>query len=309
MNPNEWTREGLAAGEAHCHRIARRIFTGRTKFQTVEVVETESYGIGLFLDGRIQHVAADEYIYSEVMTHPAAVMLGGSGRRALVVGGGPGGVIRELLRHRSIVSVTQVEIDPAMIELSRTHFPHISCGCWDDPRAKIVIDDVRSYLARTEERFDLIVFDVSEPLDGTPAQGLFGHPMLDRLSHHLTEDGFFVTWAGSAGPRSGRLAAGIFQAVRAAFPHVAPLLCHTQSYGTSWLTLIAGHASFDPLAQSPGEIDNRLLKQVEGTLKLYDGTTHLHLFNLPRDVRALLAQPLGCIGDDGPRLQLAQETT
>ena len=75
MSAWNWTHEALAPGEAHCHRIARRVHSTRSQFQAIEVVETVGYGIGLFLDGRIQHVAADEYIYSEVMSHPAATLL------------------------------------------------------------------------------------------------------------------------------------------------------------------------------------------------------------------------------------------
>jgi spermidine synthase len=298
MLAGQWTVEDLAPGEVHCHRITRRLHTGRTRFQTVEVAETEGYGVGLFLDGRIQHVAADEYVYSEVMVHPAMILLEGTARRVLVVGGGPGGVIRELLRHNCVAAVTQVEIDPEVVRLSRTFFPHISAGCWDDPRVSLVLDDVRAFLARTEEEFDLILFDVSEPLQGAPADGLFGLPMLRCLGEHLSPGGLFVTWAGSAGPRSAQLAVQILQCVRAVFPHVAPLLCHTQSYGTSWLTLLAGRQPLDPFALDAREVDARLSRQVEGNLRLYDGITHLHLFHLPRDVRALLG--LGGAFEKGP---------
>ena len=248
METQEWSIEELASGEVHCHQIVRSIHRERTEYQTIEVVETKGYGLGLFLDGRIQHVEADEYVYSEVMVHPAMTLLGGRNRRALVVGGGPGGVVRELLRHSSIASVTQVEIDQKMIEVARGYFRHISQGCWHDPRVHLVIEDIRQYLTSDANRqFDLIVFDVSEPLAGTPAQGLFARDMLDNLCNRLSPAGLFVTWAGSAGPQSGKLATAIATAVRSAFRHTAPLLCHTQSYGTSWITLVAGQTRFEPV--------------------------------------------------------------
>ncbi|XXX80987.1 methyltransferase domain-containing protein [Sorangium sp. So ce134] len=288
MSASEWTQELLARGEAHCHRITRRLHTARSRYQTIEVVETAGYGIGLFIDGRIQHVAADEYIYSEAIVHPMAVQLGARCRRALVVGGGPGGAVRELLRHKAIRSVVQVEIDPAMVEITRRFFQHISEGSWDDPRVRLVIADVRDFLARTDERFDLIVYDVSEPLDDAPASNLFAETMLAPLGRRLTEAGIFVTWAGSVGPRSGELAAAIARSVAAVSPHTARYLCHTQSYGTSWLTVAGSAWPYAPLRATPEEIDRAIAEHVGRPLKLYDGVTHAHMFHLPKDVRALL---------------------
>ncbi|WP_437970718.1 methyltransferase domain-containing protein [Sorangium sp. So ce260] len=296
MSRGEWTRELLARGEAHCHRITRRLHAAQSRFQTIEVVETAGYGIGLFIDGRIQHVAADEYIYSEAIVHPMAVQLGARCRRALVVGGGPGGAVRELLRHKAIRSVIQVEIDPEMVEITRRYFQHISEGSWNDPRVRLVIADVRDFLARTDERFDLIVYDVSEPLDDAPASNLFAETMLAPLGRHLTEAGIFVTWAGSVGPRSGDLAAAIARSVAAVSPHTMRYLCHTQSYGTSWLTVASSAWPYDPLRTTPEEIDRAIAEHIDRPLKLYDGVTHVHMFHLPKDVRALLdGQP----GEDG----------
>jgi spermidine synthase len=193
-----------------------------------------------------------------------------------------------------------------MVRIARTYFPHISRGCWEDPRVSLVIEDVRTFLSRTDARFELILFDVSEPLDGTPAHGLFSRVMLGELGRHLAPDGRFVTWAGSAGPRSCELARGISSAVRSVFPYVDPMLCHTQSYGTSWITLIAGNAPLDPVSLSVAQVDAQIQMQIEGDLRLYDGVTHHHLFHLPRDVRALLAQPDPGHGDDNPRLVLSR---
>jgi spermidine synthase len=288
MPHGDWTTELLAPGEAHCHRVLRRLYSGRSRFQTIEVLETEGYGVGLFIDGRIQHVADDEYIYSESLAHPAAILLGADCRRALVVGGGPGGVVRELVRHRTIESVIQVEIDEMMADVARRYFPHIARGCWDDPRVRLEIADIVQFLQTTEGEYDLIIYDISEPQEGSPADGLFAADILAALRDRLSPCGAFVTWAGSVGPCSAGLARAVHRAVAGVFPHVLPYLCHTQSYGTTWLNLIGCPKPRDPLAPTTAMIDLAIVRQIEGRLRLYDGITHFHMFNIPRDVRAVL---------------------
>lgn len=284
-----WTQEHLAPGEMHCHRIAETLYSARSGLQSIEVVETVGYGRGLFLDGRIQHVHADEYIYSEAIVHPPALMLGRSCRRALVVGGGPGGVVRELVRHRTVEEVVQVEIDVAVIDLCRRWFAHVAEGCYDDPRVRVEIADIRDYARATDARFDLIVYDISEPLEGTPAAGLFEAPMLSSLTDLLAPEGIFVTWGGSAGPRSSDLAVAIDAAVARHFGFTARWLCHPQAYGTSWLTIAGSRVPLDPWRLSPAEIDAWLAENVAGDLQLYDGETHTHMFCLPKDVRRRFA--------------------
>ena len=88
MTQERLTKEEIAKGEFHCHRVVSEVYSYKSEFQNIEVFDTESYGRGLFLDGRIQHLQADEYIYSESMVHPAMLFLNGSCRRVLCIGGG-----------------------------------------------------------------------------------------------------------------------------------------------------------------------------------------------------------------------------
>lgn len=290
-----WTREDLAEGEVHCHRVDRILHEANTGIQKISVVETGGYGRGLFLDGRIQHVEADEYIYSEAIVHPPAVMLGDRCRRVLVVGGGPGGVVREVLRHRLVEQVVQVEIDAAVLDLCRTRFGHIAQGCYEDPRIEVVIADIRDYARQNTGGFDLVINDISEPMEGTPAEGLFEEPMLAALSSLLGPQGVFVTWAGSVGPCSDDLARAINRAVVAQFPYTTRWLCHPQAYGTSWLTVAGAHTPLDPWRLSATDIDALVRDALVGETALYDGETHQHMFHLPKDVRRRLASgdPVG----------------
>jgi spermidine synthase len=289
MNPQDWTQEYLSEGEVHCHKITGKTFVAHSAHQKIEVLETASFGRALLLDGRIQHLQHDEYIYSESIVHPVATLLAEHCRRVLVVGGGPGGVIRELLKHRRVEQVMQVEIDASVLTLTRDYFQHIAQGCHNDPRVQVVIADIRDYLCDCTQEFDLIIHDVSEPLADSPASSLFSRQLIAALQQRLAPHGRFVSWAGSMGPRSLRLAGQIVARARSLFAHVDCITSHTQSYGTSWLTVIGGMQEWHPLAEPVMQIDQRIARQIDGELRLYDGITHHHMFLLPKDVRQALA--------------------
>ncbi len=289
MNAPGWTTEVIADGEIHCHRVKQRLYGGAGAVaQGVEIIETEAYGRGLLLDGRIQHLEADEYIYSESIVHPFATLLGERCRRVLVVGGGPGGVIREVLKHRAVESVTQVEIDASIVDLTLKYFQHIAQGYHSDPRVTIVIADINDYLATCSESFDYVINDVSEPLPGSPAREVFTAGLMAAVHDHLSPDGAFVTWAGSAGPRSYGLAVSVSRRLQRVFPHVTNYVSHPQSYGTVWLTAVGSKRAYAPLAMPPAQIDALLAANTRGALQLYDGITHHHMFLLPKDIRSVL---------------------
>lgn len=287
-----WTQEYIASGEKHCHRINKKLFAGKTEYQKVEIVETESYGLGLFLDGRIMHVEHDEYIYSESMVHPMTVILGNTCRHALVVGGGPGGIIRELLRYKNIESVTQVEIDQEIMNLCQEYFPHIHQNCFDDPRVQLVIADIQDFVLSPPRKYDIIFYDISEPFKSTPAANLFKKSMLIAIKDCLVPQGIFVTWAGSVAPRSAHRARNINLVMQDVFPYTFPYLCHTQSYGTSWLNIAGSQHQINPKSMTSEYIDGRIANYIQETLRLYDGESHFHMFHLPKDVRSFLDIPV-----------------
>ncbi len=285
MGSRHVTWERIAPGEFHCHEIAGSIASFRSAYQEIEIVHTEGFGIGLFLDGRIQHVERDEYAYSEAMVHPAMILRDWPLRRALCIGGGPGGVVREILRYPAVETVVQVEIDENVIALSRQHLRHITQDSWQDSRYQLVLADAGHFLSQSPAGFDLIVNDLSEPADTSPAGHLFSVTGLEKIKSRLSPGGMFVTWAGSAAPTSNITAARILRTVEHVFEHSAKLLIHAQSYGTSWLTVVASTAPFDPFRLGAAEIDRRLGERLPAPLRLYDGETHIAMFHLPKDVR------------------------
>jgi spermidine synthase len=292
MTQERLTKEEIAKGEFHCHRVISEVYSYKSEFQNIEVFDTESYGRGLFLDGRIQHVQADEYIYSESMVHPAMLFLNGSCRRVLCIGGGPGGIVRELVKYTGVEKIIQVDIDSTIIDIAKTYFPHISQNSWNDPRVELVIADAFDFLETSNLQFDLIINDLSEPLPGSPAVKFFSVEGIGKIKARLDENrGIYVTWAGSAGSNSITLASKIIHTVERVFPHTYRHITHQQAYGTCWLTAIGSMQELAPFDKSIKEIDACIDASINGALRFYDGQTHYHMFMLPKDVRTLLAKP------------------
>jgi spermidine synthase len=188
-------RERVCNGYDHLLTIDERLHEVRTDYQHLLIFKNRAFGRVLVLDGVIQTTEADEFIYHEMMVH-VPVLAHGRVRRVLIIGGGDGAMLREVLRHREIQQVVQVEIDPSVIDLCRQYLPNHSNGAFDDPRAHIVIDDGLHYLQQTQACFDLILTDSTDP-DG-PSETLFSEQYYAACKGCLTSGGVLVTQNGVA---------------------------------------------------------------------------------------------------------------
>ena len=171
QSPYKWFFETTTSVEGHAHAIVRTLFALQTEFQQMEILETASYGKCLVLDGRIQSSVADDFIYHETLVHRGWSPIRGP-RARLVIGGGEGATLREILRY----------VDPArrhgrhrgrVVAACRDHLPEMHQGAFDDPRTELRHEDARGWLERTSERFDVAIVDLTEPLEEGPACLLF----------------------------------------------------------------------------------------------------------------------------------------
>ncbi len=172
---------------------ARVLHEVKTPHQHLVIFENATWGTVLMLDGVCQLTTSDEFIYHEMMAHVPLMALERP-RRVLVVGGGDGGVLREVLKHPGVEKATLCEIDRAVIDLSLEHYPEIAGGAFDDPRADIVIADGLKYAAETKERFDAIVVDSSEPIG--PSAVLHTRAFFADCKRALKPGGILVTQNG-----------------------------------------------------------------------------------------------------------------
>lgn len=169
------------------------LFRQSTDHQELVFFKNSDYGVVMALDGVVQTTERDEFVYHEMMAH-VPILAHGSPRRVLIVGGGDGGMLREVLRHRSIETVTQVEIDHSVIETCRRFLPNHSRGAFDDPRAEIVIDDGLRFVSDTSSRFDVIISDSTDPIG--PGESLYSTPFYEGCHRILNDGGILATQNG-----------------------------------------------------------------------------------------------------------------
>jgi len=281
------------------HAIARTIVEAQTKFQHVEILQTAAYGKTLVLDGRIQSSQGDEFIYHEALVHPGMLTTEDPPRSALVIGGGEGATLREILRYPSITRAVMVDIDGEVVELCKTHLPEMHRGAFDDPRTEVRHEDARAYLEKSNDRFDFITVDLVEPLEEGPARMLFTQEFYTLVRDRLTPGGTMTMQAGMT--KLGEL--GFFTAIhrtlREVFPVVAAYQSFISCFGTPWGFIVAAKKG-DPARQGAQAVDKLIAERVKGSLEYWDGVTHQHAFSLPKFIRKAVAQQTRIVTDAHP---------
>ncbi len=295
-----WFLETTTPVEGHMHAVLRTHVSAQTKFQLMEILETASYGKCLVLDGRIQSSQADEFIYHEALVHPG-LLLPPTPARAMVIGGGEGATLREILRHRSVTRALMVDIDQEVVEICKRYLPEMHEGAFEDPRAEVRHEDARAYLERTDERFDLVVVDLTEPLEEGPACLLFTKEFYSLIRDRLTPKGVMTMQAGMTKVGALEFFTAVHRTLREVFPVVAPYQTFVSCYGAPWGFVLASNGP-DPRSLIPAGVDRLIAERVQGELRYWDGETHAHAFSLPKHIRRTLERPGPVITDANPLL-------
>lgn len=186
-------RETLYDAVSQEIRIDKLYFESSTGQQHLMIFHNAVLGRVMTLDGVVQTTEADEFIYHEMLTH-VPILAHGNVRRVLIVGGGDGGMLRETVKHPSIERVVQVEIDAQVVDMARRYLPNHSAGAYDDPRLELVIDDGLAYVRGTQERFDVIISDSTDPIG--PGEALFTDGFYAACQRCLEPGGVLVTQNG-----------------------------------------------------------------------------------------------------------------
>lgn len=190
---SRWFHETLYGHWQQGFLVSRQLFRSSGGLQDIALFETPGFGRVLTLDGVIQVTTGDEFIYHEMLAH-VPIYAHGAVRSVCVVGGGDGGMLREVLKHPSVERAVLVEIDGAVVDFCRQHMPSVSDGAFDDPRTEIVIADGIRFMAETDRRFDLIVVDSTDPIG--PGEVLFTESFYRDCARCLTAEGIVVNQNG-----------------------------------------------------------------------------------------------------------------
>lgn len=295
-----WLIEAQSPEEAHLVSIQNVLYSGHTEFQSMDIIELGSYGKCLVLDGRIQSTMADEFIYHEALVHPAMVAHP-SPQQVFIIGGGEGATLREALRHRSVSRALMVDIDREVVFKCRELLPEFHQGSFDDPRADLRFLDARKYLEETSETFDVILIDISEPVQEGPAYLLFTREFYEVVKERLNRPGLIALQAGSATWVGGECFPAVYSTLRSVFSSVSPYVVSIPSFGVPWgFCMASPDEGMDPF--SLPSLDRLLASRIEGhdRLRFYDSLSHQSIFSLPKHVRARLAQEPRIIEDNAP---------
>lgn len=263
-------------------QVREVLFDGQSDFQHLEVLDTVPFGRMLVLDDACQTSEAEEYIYHEMLVH-VPMMAHPDPKRVLVIGGGDGGALRRVLEH-PVERATMVEIDGEVVRVSREFLPSIAGDAFTNPRGDVIIGDGVKYLRETDEHFDVILVDSTDPVG--PAVDLFGEAFYQDARRALGDNGIIVTQSGSPLVMLDELTDAV-QLMRQVFPIVRTYLCSIPIYpGVLW-SFTAASTTIDPSEVDPTAIAARLMANGHAT-GWYTPAIHTAAFALPNFLGAAL---------------------
>ena len=297
--PSRWYYEYITPNLFLASHLTRVLYTGETRYQRIEIIETVPFGRCLILDGRTQSSDADEFVYHEALVQPGLTSLAHP-RSVFIAGGGEGATLREVLSHRTVEQVVMVDLDQEVVELCQEYLPNHHQGAFDDPRLSLVHDDAARYLEENTARYDFLIIDIPDPLEAGPAYLLYTKEFYSLARQRLNNGGLMVVQAGPAGPLNYHEAfTAIHHTISAVFPNVAAYRVYIPSFGSCWGFILAGER-LDPAVVSSHEVEARLAARLTRPLRFYDGSTHSGLFSLPKYLREALAREERVIARDNP---------
>ena len=293
-----WYAESVSPDLAVLLRLRAVLYSGTTAYQKVEVLDSCVFGRSLVLDGKTQSTESDEFIYHETLVHPAMLYHPGP-KSVFIGGGGEGGTLREALAHRSVESVTMIDLDQEVVELCRAHLPNHHQGSFDDPRLTLLHQDARAYLQSEGDGFDVIILDLVDPLEEGTAYLLYTDEFYRMAKSRLNPGGVLVTQSGPAGlPNHQECFTTIYHTLSKVFAHATAAQVHIPAFQTLWGFTIASDSA---LAQpTDDELDSAIARRIDKELRHYDGETHRGMFALPKFLRQGMEDETRINRDDHP---------
>ena len=270
--------ERLSKTLSRIFQVSKVLYAGRTKYQRIEVVDTPDFGKILLLDAKVQFSLSDEFIYHESLVQP--VMLSHpSPKEVLIVGGGDGGALKEVLKHNIVKKVTLVDLDREVIEIVKKYVPEMVNGIYEDPRVKIVNMDGRKFLSNTKNKYDIIIIDVTDPFG--PSIYLYTKEFYQIVKNALKDEGAMVTHCEGL-YFSRKTFITIYRTIETVFKKTRTFGTFIPSFGDFWMFTI-GSNDLDPLNVDIETIKERMEKRNVKT-KFYYPELHKALFTLPKNV-------------------------
>mmetsp|Transcript_50802 Transcript_50802/g.122495 ORF Transcript_50802/g.122495 Transcript_50802/m.122495 type:complete len:367 (-) Transcript_50802:50-1150(-) len=326
-------REDVAPGLVLEMTLKHIYHTSRSQFQEISVVET-FFGRTLVTDGKTQSTQFDEFTYHESLVHPSLLNLtsrnknnGSKPKTVFIGGGGELATAREVLRHSSVEKCVMVDLDEVVVDVSVKYLPEWGgMGVKNDPRFELIVGDAYAYLLNCKETFDIVIMDISDPIEAGPGIMLYTKELYEHVAATiLNPGGVFVTQAGVAtsvppphadsGDKDTTCFGPITNTLNEVFSCVIPYSQNVPSFGDDWGFVMAFNSTTNEggdnsktickewVMDSSNQIDSLIEDCISGgsdSLKNYDSTTHLRMFNLTKPVRKQLANDKRIMTKDNP---------
>jgi spermidine synthase len=290
--------EELDPFDSYKYRLKRLVHSGPTALQHVLIGETYNYGMALFLDSVLQSSEDDEALYHELLVQPA-MLRHAEPRDVLILGGGEGAVLREVLIHRSVRAVTMVDIDRDLVELCRTHLLQWHRGAFDDPRVRMVFQDGRDFVARDDGSYDVIIVDLIDAIEDGIAEALYTRQFYELLRRRLRPGGIVAIQGLEFSFVDDKPHAAVARTLRTVFAEVYSYRATIPSFLSAWGFFIASDW-VRPSEWSAADIDRTIEMRLGQWLDHLDGAFLQACFVHCKETQFALAQP-GPILEDGVR--------
>lgn len=278
-----WYTEKHSENVGITMKVTRSLFSGASEFQQLEIVETLEYGKMMLLDGLVMVTERDEFIYHDMIVHPA-LFTHPSPKKVLVIGGGDGGSIREIMKHPEVEQAVLCEIDGLVIEKSIEFLPSMACEIdGTNPRVKLHVDDGLAYIRDHQNEFDVILVDSTDPIG--PAVGLFEEDFYRLVHGALKEDGIMV--AQSESPfYHAQIQKSMYTNLRNVFPIVEMYQAFIPTYPSGFWSFAFASKQYHPVEN----FDAQRATNRDFYTKYYNEKLHLGAFMLPTFARENIAK-------------------
>lgn len=274
-----WFYEKHVPGAGVCFKIKQTLYSKKNKYQNVQILDTEEFGRMLVIDGMVMTTERDEFIYHEMLVH-VPIFVHPDPIDVLVIGGGDGGTVRELAKHRNIKKITMVEIDRDVVDASKEFLPGLSAQ-FNNPRLKLIIGDGIRYVKKAMKKFDVIILDSSDPVG--PAEGLFSEGFFRSIHRCLEADGILAAQTESPF-MDKKVIRETYKILKKIFPIVKMYFAPIPTYPSGVWSFAFASKKYDPLVNF--DIGRALNRKFDS--KYYNEDVHRGAFMLPEFMKGLV---------------------
>ncbi len=283
----------------YLYRIEEFIYSGKTKFQKVDIVKLSFFGKSVFLDKKIQSTQCDEFIYHESLVHPS-ILLHENPETIYIAGGGEGATLREVLKHGGIKKVRMCDIDEEFVRICKKYLPEWHQGAFEDKRVELVYLDARKDVeSLSDNSFDIYISDLTEPIEGGPSTFLFTKEYFEILNKKLREKGICVFQAGSTIIYYYDFILSLYKTLKEIFPSVFVYEIFVSSFHMSWGFVIAIKEKMD-IKEVLERFDLKKDSKVYRNLKFLTPHYIKKIFILPKYLESSLESKGRVLADKNP---------